>query len=178
MSVLISSVASGPTNPTVAIVFVGLGSNIDPEQNLRLGLSELREHFGELRVSSVYRSRAVGFDGNDFLNLVASFESDSSPSEICETIELIHNLSGRDRNAGKWESRPLDIDLLLYNDLVIDESPVRIPRKDLLEYSFVLRPMAELAPGLVHPVTGRTMLEHWQLFDAASQPLTVADLSL
>ena len=162
----------------MAVVYVGLGSNIDAEQNLRLGLDELRNRYGELKVSTVYRSRAVGFDGEDFLNLVASFESDTSPAEICETIELIHNLSGRDRNGGKWESRPLDIDLLLYNDLVIDERPVRVPREDVLEYSFVLRPMAELAPDLVHPMTGRTMREHWQDFDAASHPLDTVSLIL
>lgn len=162
----------------MAIIYVGLGSNIDPEKNLRLGLSELRDRFGELQISAVYRSKAVGFEGDDFLNLVASFESESSPVEIYETIELIHNLAGRDRNGGKWEARPLDIDLLLYNNLVIDERPVRVPRKDLLEYSFVLRPMAELAPDLVHPVTGRSMLEHWQSFDAASHPLEVVDVIL
>ena len=162
----------------MAVVYVGLGSNIDAEQNLRLGLDELRNRYGELNVSAVYRSKAVGFDGEDFLNLVASFESDTSPAEICETIELIHTLSGRDRNGGKWESRPLDIDLLLYNDLVIDERPVRVPRDDVLEYSFVLRPMAELAPDLVHPMTGRTMREHWQDFDAASHPLDTVSLNL
>ena len=162
----------------MAAVYVGLGSNIGPEQNLRLGLSELRDRFGELQVSAVYRSKALGFEGDDFLNLVAGFESDSSPADICETIELIHKLAGRAGDGGKWESRPLDIDLLLYNDLVIDERPVRIPRKDVLEYSFVLRPLAELAPGLVHPVTGRTMLEHWQNFDATSHPLDTVDLIL
>ena len=162
----------------MAVVYVGLGSNIDAEQNLRLGLDELRNRYGELNVSAVYRSKAVGFDGEDFLNLVASFESETSPEEICETIELIHNLSGRDPDGGKWESRPLDIDLLLYNDLVIDERPVRVPRDDVLEYSFVLRPMAELAPDLVHPMTGRTMREHWQDFDAASHPLDTVSLNL
>jgi len=162
----------------VAVVYVGLGSNIDAEQNLRLGVDELRSRYGELKISTVYRSKAVGFDGDDFLNLVASFESDTSPIEICEAIELIHNLSGRDRNGGKWESRPLDIDLLLYNDLVIDERPVRVPRDDVLEYSFVLRPMAELAPDLVHPMTGRTMREHWQDFDAAGHPLDTVSLIL
>ena len=160
----------------MATVYVGLGSNIDPEKNLGLGLSELRDRFGELQSSAVYRSKAIGFEGDDFLNLVASFESDSSPLEICDTIELIHNLSGRDRDGGKWESRPLDIDLLLYNDLVVDERPVHVPRKDVLEYSFVLRPLAELAPDLVHPVTGRTMQEHWQNFDQASHPLGIVDV--
>jgi len=162
----------------MAVIYVGLGSNINPEKNLHLGISELRDRFGDLQISAVYCSKAVGFEGDDFLNLVAGFESESSPIEICEAIELIHNLAGRDRNGRKWESRPLDVDLLLYNDLVIDERPVRVPRKDVLEYSFVLRPMAELAPDLAHPVTGRTMLEHWQNFDATSHPLDPVDLIL
>ncbi len=162
----------------MATVFLGLGSNIDPEDNLHLGIRELRARYGELELSAVYRSKAVGFEGDDFLNLVARFESNELPQSICEQIELIHNLAGREREGGKWGSRPLDIDLLLYNDLVIDEKPVRIPREDVLEYSFVLRPMAELAPDLVHPVTGRTMLDHWQEFDAACHPLDVVGVML
>ena len=162
----------------MATVYVGLGSNIDPEGNLHLGIRALRRRYGEVRCSAVYRSGAVGFEGEDFLNLVASFESEESPWAICDEIEAIHNLAGRNRNGGKWESRPLDIDLLLYNDRVIDERPVRIPREDILEYSFVLRPLAELVPDLVHPVTGRTMLEHWQAFDASSQPLEVVGVIL
>ncbi len=162
----------------MATVYVGLGSNIDPEANLHLGLRELRRRYGEVRSSAVYRSKAVGFEGDDFLNLVASFESEASPCAICEEIEAVHNLAGRDRKGGKWESRPLDIDLLLYNDRIIDERPVRIPREDILEYSFVLRPLAELAPDLVHPVTGRTMHEHWQAFDASSHPLEVVGVIL
>lgn len=160
----------------MAIVYVGLGSNIDPEDNLHLGIRELRARFGELELSAVYRSKAVGFEGADFLNLVARFESNDTPLAICEQIELIHNLAGRE--GGKWESRPLDIDLLLYNDLVMDERPVRVPRDDVLEYSFVLRPLAELAPEFVHPVTGRTMLEHWQEFDEASHPLDLVGVIL
>ncbi len=162
----------------MATIYVGLGSNIDPENNLHLGIRELRERYGELQLSAVYRSKALGFDGEDFLNLVARFESDESPQAICEQIDLIHNVSGRNRESGKWESRPLDIDLLLYNDLVMDERPVRVPRKDVLEYSFVLRPLAELVPDLAHPVTGKSMLEHWQKFDASSHPLEVVGVIL
>jgi 2-amino-4-hydroxy-6-hydroxymethyldihydropteridine diphosphokinase len=162
----------------MARVYVSIGSNIEPEKNLRLAVEQLRERYGPVQVSAVYRSEAVGFEGDDFLNLVAAFESDNSPQAICAEFEVIHNLVGRDRRSGKWESRPLDIDLLLYNDLVMDERPVRIPRSDILEYSFVLRPLAELAPDLVHPVTGRTMLDHWQDFDAASHPLELVDVQL
>jgi 2-amino-4-hydroxy-6-hydroxymethyldihydropteridine diphosphokinase len=162
----------------MAIVFAGLGSNIDPEDNLHLGVRELRARYGDLQLSAVYRSKSVGFDGDDFLNLVASFETEASPASICKEIECIHELAGRDRDDGKWSARPLDIDLLLYDDLVLDEKPVRLPRNDVLEYSFVLRPLAELAPNLRHPVTGKTMHEHWQEFDAASHPLDVVGVIL
>lgn len=152
-------------------VYLGLGSNQAPRRNLRLAIRELESRYGELAISTVYRSAAVGFDGKDFLNLVVSLQSKDSPLAICGEIELIHNLAGRVRGSDKWESRPLDIDLLLYSDLIIDERPVRVPRDDILEYSFVLRPLAELAPDQVHPATGKTMLEHWQEFDVTSHPL-------
>ena len=162
----------------MARVYLGLGSNIDPEKNLRLGIAELRRRYGDIELSAVYRSPPVGFEGDDFLNLVARLESEESPVSICDEIEVIHNLSGRDRSGGKWEARSLDIDLLLYNDMVVDEPPVRVPRDDILEYSFVLRPLAELAPELVHPVTGKTILDHWQTFNADTQPLEVVGVIL
>ncbi len=155
----------------MADIYLGLGSNISPEDNLRIGISELRRRYGDLQISSVYKSAAFGFDGDDFLNVVVMLRSENSAHSICEEIELIHSLSGRESQSKKWEARSLDIDLLLYNDLVVDDGPVRVPRCDILQYSFVLRPLAELAPDLVHPVTGDTMLSHWQKFDAASHPL-------
>jgi 2-amino-4-hydroxy-6-hydroxymethyldihydropteridine diphosphokinase len=162
----------------MATIYLGLGSNKAPEKNLRLGIGELRRCYGELQISAVYKNTAVGFAGEDFLNVVVQLRSNDTPLAICREIELIHNLSGRERGANKWEARPLDIDLLLYNDLIMDEPPVRVPRSDILEYSFVLRPLAELAPELVHPVTGKTMLSHWQKYDAASHPLDVTDVVL
>jgi 2-amino-4-hydroxy-6-hydroxymethyldihydropteridine diphosphokinase len=155
----------------MATVYLGLGSNKSPEDNLRLAISELRSRYGDLTLSPVYQSAAVGFDGADFLNLVVRLQSQGSPLDICDEIEHIHNLAGRVRGSAKWESRPLDIDLLLYNDLVQDERPVRVPREDILQFSFVLRPLAEIAPDQVHPVTGKTYYEHWQAFDAESHPL-------
>jgi len=155
----------------MAAVFLGLGSNEAPENSLRLAISELRTRYGDLTVSSVYQSAAVGFDGADFLNLVVGLQTEDSPCDICDEIELIHKLAGRVRGSDKWESRRLDIDLLLYNDLVQDERPVRVPRADILQFSFVLRPLAEIAPDQLHPVTGKTFHEHWQVFDAGSHPL-------
>ncbi|MBT8110459.1 MAG: 2-amino-4-hydroxy-6-hydroxymethyldihydropteridine diphosphokinase [Gammaproteobacteria bacterium] len=162
----------------MSIVYLGLGSNIRPEENLSLAVRELRRCYGDLDVSSVYRGAAIGFEGDDFLNLVVRLRSEQTPVEICREIERLHDLAGRDRGNGKWSSRPLDIDLLLYDDQVIDERPVRVPRSDILKYSFVLRPLAELAPDLVHPVTGKSMLAHWQEFDAASQPLELVGIIL
>lgn len=157
----------------MTMVYVGLGSNIDPEENLRLGVSELRRLYGDVVVSNVYRNAAVGFEGADFLNLVAGFESDDGPVEIARRIEQIHELAGRERGDDRFASRALDIDLLLYGDLVVDSPP--LPRSDVLEYSFVLRPLAEIAPDLVHPVTGHTIDQHWQECDTGRHPLTLVE---
>ena len=162
----------------MALVYLGLGSNIEPESNLRLGIAELRRHYGELVISNTYQNAAVGFEGDDFLNLVVAFESDDEPLEIQHRIEAIHSMAGRQRGEEKFASRPLDIDLLLYGDLVIDEPPLRLPRSDVLEYGFVLRPLAEIAPELVHPITGRKMLDHWQECDTGGHPLTLVDVTL
>jgi len=162
----------------MATVYLGLGSNIDPEKNLRFAIGELRRHFGELRLSNVYRNRPVGFQGADFLNLVVGLESDESPAEIHGTIDAIHDRVGRTRGGEKFASRPLDIDLLLYDDLVADGPPVRLPRPDVLEYSFVLLPMTELAPDYVHPETGHTLAEHWQECDAGRHPMMRVDVTL
>ncbi len=159
-------------------VYLGLGSNIDPEENLRLGVRELRRIFGEIDLSAVYSSAAIGFDGADFLNMVVRLQSTDSPRAIQGQAESIHVLAGRDSTSDKYSSRPLDIDLLLYGDELIDEPGLKLPRCDVLEYSFVLRPLAELDPGLIHPQTGKTMIEHWQAFDASRHPLQPVDVIL
>ena len=159
-------------------VYLGLGSNIEPEENLRLGIARLRDSYGELRLSNAYRNAAVGFEGADFVNLAAGFETGDSPQAIHERIEAIHDLAGRTRSDDPFSSRPLDIDLLLYGDLVSGGPPVRLPRRDVLDYSFVLRPLAEIAPDYVHPETGLTLAEHWRAFDAGRHPLVRVDIDL
>ena len=159
-------------------VFLGLGSNMDAESNLHLAGSELRSRFGELILSSVYRSRALGFDGDDFLNMVVGLETGRSPQDLLNYIETIHALAGRVRSGDRYSSRPLDIDLLLYGDLVDPEPPLRLPRRDVLAHNFVLRPLAEIAPDFVHPGTQRTISEHWRDFDAACHPLVPVDVIL
>lgn len=160
------------------IAYLGLGSNQDAEQILRLAARELRNRFSVQKISAVCRSEALGFDGADFLNAVACIETELKPHELCTQLELIHEVAGRRRRSDKFISRSLDIDLLLYDQLVLNEPPVRLPREDVLQYSFVLKPLAEIAPDYRHPVTGKLLSEHWREFDAASHPVTAVDLNL
>ena len=162
----------------MAIVYIGLGSNIDAEAHLRDAVSALRERFGEVELSDVYRSPPLGFEGEDFLNLVARFSTETAPGELLDYFETLHERAGRVRGRDRYMSRPLDIDLLLYGDVVDPEPPLRLPRCDILEHSFVLRPLAELAPDLVHPVTGLSIGSHWDAFDASGHPLTRVDVIL
>lgn len=152
------------------MVFVSIGSNIDRENNIRGGVAVLREHFGELRLSTVYESEAVGFAGDPFYNLAASFETDAAPEEVVAVLRAIEDRFGRMRTGPRFSSRTLDIDLLLYGDAVF-EQPVVIPREEITRNAFVLLPLAELAPDQVHPHTGKTYRRLWQEFDRTSQPL-------
>jgi len=154
------------------VVYLGLGSNVQPEKNLQLAAHELRKRFTLHALSSVYRSKSLGFDGDDFLNAVACIETDKTAQELFAELEDVHDLANRQRNSDRFGSRTLDIDLLLYDQQVISSPPINVPRCDVLEYSFVLRPLAEIAPDLIHPVTGRAMRQHWSEYDAATHPLT------
>jgi 2-amino-4-hydroxy-6-hydroxymethyldihydropteridine diphosphokinase len=157
-------------------IYLGLGSNLQPAKNLKLAVSELARRFSLVAVSAVYRNAAVGFVGDDFLNAVAAIETDLSPTAVCRELEAIHDLAGRIRGTDAFVSRTLDVDLLLYGDEIL-ESP-SVPRSDILQYSFVLRPLAEIAPDLVHPLSGKTMARHWAEFDTDSHHLTRDSLVL
>jgi 2-amino-4-hydroxy-6-hydroxymethyldihydropteridine diphosphokinase len=155
----------------MARIFVGIGSNIDRARNLEAGIRALRQAFGALTVSTVYESEAVGFSGGNFLNLVAAFDSDAPPEQVAATLHAIEQRFGRDPNAPRFGPRTLDLDLLLYNQLVRDDGGIRVPRDDVTRYAFVLRPLAEMAPELRHPVTGRRFADIWAEFDQSSQKL-------
>ena len=134
-------------------VFVSIGSNIDREKNIRAGIDALKKTFGELTLSPVYETEAVGFDGEPFYNLVASFETDLDPYQVNDTLHKIEEDNGRDRSDPKFSSRTLDIDLLLYDNLIINDDKLQIPRDEIEKYAFVLKPLVDMVPEAKHPVT-------------------------
>lgn len=155
----------------MAQVYVAAGSNVDPVTSLALASRELRRLFPDVRFSSWYRNRAVGFEGADFINLVAGFTSALPVHGVVGQLQAIETLCGRPRGAPRWAPRTMDLDVLLYGQLVCDEPRLKLPRPDLLKRAYMLGPMAELAPEIVHPTAGRTMAELWQAFDQAAHPL-------
>jgi len=170
-------VESAPPAPPAVAVYVSAGSNVHPEENLRLACRELARRFGPLEISGVYRNPPVGFTGDDFLNLVLRFHTSEPPTAVVAELERLHVLAGRVRGGKRFAPRTLDLDLLLYGNAIIPEPGIRVPREDILKYGFVLRPLAELAPDLRHPVTGQTMAGLWAGFDQATYLLErVGDL--
>ncbi|MCU8006842.1 2-amino-4-hydroxy-6-hydroxymethyldihydropteridine diphosphokinase [Shewanella sp. SM34] len=154
----------------MARIFISLGSNIEPEQHLQAGLKSLRACFGPLRLSSMYESEAVGFSGTNFLNMVASAETDLNIAAVVAQFKQIEQNHGRLVGAKKFSPRTLDLDLLLY-DHVVCETPVTLPRAEIVNNAFVLWPLAELAPELIHPVVDKSYASLWQEYDKKSQLL-------
>lgn len=146
-----------------ARVYVGVGSNIEREKNIRGGLAALTRRYGALTLSPVYQARAIGFAGDDFFNLVAAFDTGKTVAELENGLRRIEFEHGRRREEDRFSARTLDLDLLLYGDLVSDQH--RVPRTDITKYAFVLKPLFDLAPDLVHPQTGKRIREIWQAFD-------------
>ena len=142
--------------------YVAAGSNVDPIANLQRALAELGKHY-RLRLSPAYRNKAVGFEGDDFVNLVVGFETTDSVETVIARLHEAETICGRPRDAPKWAPRAMDLDLLLFGDLVRPE--LRVPRADLLKKVFMLRPMAELAPDVVHSVVKKPMRTLWAEFD-------------
>jgi len=151
-------------------VYLGLGSNIDAERSLEFALTALEASFGAVHSSRVYPNPAVGVAGDDFLNLVARVATRWPPARIQHTLRDIERAAGRSRREPKWGPRVLDIDLLLYGTCV--DPLLHVPRGDILRYAFALGPLAELAPGLVHPVSGITLADAWRGHPDARQPWT------
>ena len=156
-------------------IYISLGSNIDREANTRAGVAALRAHYGELLLSSVFESEAVGFEGSSFYNMVIAADTDEDVHQVVKHLRQIEDDNGRLRSGPRFSSRTLDLDLLLYGDQVIDEPGLQLPRDEILQRAFVLWPMAEIAHELKHPQVGKTYGELWEAFDKSREQLMPID---
>lgn len=153
--------------------YLSLGSNVQPETNLVSALRVLHERFGALLVSPIYRTTAIGFDGPDFLNAAAILDSDLDVQALNDWLHALEDTHGRDRSGPRFGDRPLDIDIVFYDGLVIQEAGnLRIPRPEL-RHAFVLKPLADIAPDFVDPVSGRTLAALWADSPERDVPLEV-----
>ena len=159
----------------MATIYISLGSNINREENTRTGVKALKQAFGDLTLSSVYESEAVGFDGDAFYNMVIACEVSTSVHDTNQILRDIEDANGRDRSGPKFSSRTLDLDLLLYDDLKLDENGLKLPRGEILKNAFVLWPLAEIAPDLKHPEAGISYAELWSAFDKSKETLCPID---
>jgi 2-amino-4-hydroxy-6-hydroxymethyldihydropteridine diphosphokinase len=155
----------------MARVYVSVGSNIDRDANIRSCLEELRARFGELIVSTIYETKAVGFEGDNFYNLVVAFETEKDVHAVSDILHAIEDAHGRNRAGQRFSSRTLDLDLLLYDALVLKEQGLELPRGEITRYAFVLLPLAEIAGELVHPTEGKTIQALWEAFDASAEEM-------
>lgn len=160
----------------ISDVYIGVGSNVDPRHHIRQALEVMRIAFGKIEQSPVYQSASVGFDGDDFLNLVVKFETSLDVVAVVGQLRMIEDAQGRDRTQPRFSKRPIDLDILLYDDMQINESGIQIPRDEILESAFVLKPLSDLSPYLLHPSQKQSYLELWQAMAADAPRLDLVQI--
>jgi len=158
--------------------YVGMGSNVNREENIRSGIRELRSLGKRMLISSVYESEAFGFDGDFFYNLAIGLETAVSPAELNALLRAIEDRHGRSRDVPRFSARTLDLDLLLYDDLICHDGKLDLPRQDIMTCAFVLGPLAEIAGDVIHPETGERIRDIWASFDRAGQAIWPVDFNL
>ena len=160
----------------MSFAWLGLGSNVNAEANIRGGIAELEEKFENVCLSPAYISTAVGFDGDDFINLVARVETSLQPMELRHYLRDLEDRYGRKRDVPKFSDRSLDIDILFYDDLVLLSPVLEIPRPEILKFAHVLKPLTDLEPDLVHPGELRTMADIWESSGLDDRSLRLLDI--
>lgn len=160
----------------MALVVVSIGSNIDRERHIRACLDALQDSFDTLRLSRIFESEPVGFsDGRNFYNLIAAFESEASVGDLQAWCKRLEFANGRHKNSPKFSPRTLDIDLLTVGNLTGQIDGVELPRDEIVQHAFVLKPLAELLPGHRHPANGQRYADLWARFDPGAQRLWPVD---
>lgn len=152
-------------------VYLSLGSNIDPERHLRNAVDSLSRASDILKISPVYQSKPLGFEGDHFLNLVVALETAMRVGDLRQECKRIELENGRSTGDPRFSSRTLDIDILLYDQLTGTIDGVTLPRDEILTSAFVLKPLTDIAPRLHHPELGQTFESLWKQFDQSSQAI-------
>ncbi|HDS1734362.1 MULTISPECIES: 2-amino-4-hydroxy-6-hydroxymethyldihydropteridine diphosphokinase [Pseudomonas] len=145
---------------SLSTVYLGLGSNVDREEHLCAGLDALAGFLGEMRCSPVFESQAVGIKSGPFFNLVVTGQTDLPLMELDRRLKFIEAENGR--YAPERKGLPLDIDVLMYDDLHGAFDGLVLPRAEILKNAFVLWPLSLIAPSLLHPGAGKNMAQLWQ----------------
>ncbi len=148
----------------MSLVHLNIGSNQNRRTNIRLAIESLELHFSDILLSSLFESPSEGFKGNDFYNVGVNITTLKTSNEVVDILRDIENSLGRDRSLPKFSSRMIDLDLVLYSD-IIDET-LNVLRKDILKYAFVLAPLAELNPEEIHPLEGTSYQNLWKTFQS------------
>jgi 2-amino-4-hydroxy-6-hydroxymethyldihydropteridine diphosphokinase len=163
---------------STTLAYVSGGSNVDAERSVPQAARELKSRYPGARFSRCYRNASIGFDGPDFTNFVVELPVVGGPSALRETLQRIEKHCGRPDAAPRWAPRAMDLDILLFGDQVIDVQGMKVPRPDLTRWAFMLGPLAELAPGLVHPSLHLSVGELWGKFDQQAHALVPVALDL
>ncbi len=162
----------------MAQIYISLGSNIEREHHVNQGLLSLAKAFNlafeQLTLSSLFECEAIGFKGPAFYNMVIGLQCSENVEQVATILRDIEFSHGRDHNAKKFSPRTLDLDLLLYDDLVIAE-PAQLPRDEITKNAFVLWPLSQIAPELKHPILKQSYQELWQTYNKASQQLHIVN---
>lgn len=156
--------------------YLSLGSNIEPEANIRSAMRALQADFEDVVFSPVYRCPAFGFEGDDFINLAARIRTGLEPLKLRDCLAELEDRHHRDRNVPRWSSRTLDVDILLYDDLYLMSPVLEIPRKEILTAAFTLKPLADIAPDQVHPTVGKSIRMLWEEFPGPKNELQHIEL--
>ncbi|MEX0619495.1 MAG: 2-amino-4-hydroxy-6-hydroxymethyldihydropteridine diphosphokinase [Pseudohongiellaceae bacterium] len=156
-------------------IALSIGSNTDAAGHIAGALAELRQQYGEVKISPVFESEAIGFSGDNFLNLVVVIETEASLSELIAFVKRLEDRHGRDRAAPRFSSRTLDIDILTYGDYQGIHAGIELPRAEITRNAFVLWPLAEVLGDEVHPPSGKTYRHLWNEYDKSRQRIWPVD---